>query len=232
MSYSPPSLSSSDGINNEEQIKDNNKKKDIQLLSLINHALDMNEIDDSAIQVVFLRPKQPFLHGRAEVHDIEAAHERRVKVCQLVLVSGIYGTDDAAAVGQSFPGKFPVQGEVHDGLQYLRSGTVELVEEEDNRLAVEREPVWRHEVGLACLFVFGGDADKVARVGHLSEEKCDYRHAFLGVVVGQYFRFADSMLADKHDVLLCRDNVEQPDEFSRIDFDIRHDTISSDESQI
>ena len=55
MSYSPPSLSSSDGINNEEQIKDNNKKKDIQLLSLINHALDMNEIDDSFLDEIEMK---------------------------------------------------------------------------------------------------------------------------------------------------------------------------------
>ena len=47
-----------------------------------------------------------------------------------------------------------------------------------------------------------GEADKVARVGHLSEEEGDHRHALGLVVLGEYLALADAVVAHEHEVVL------------------------------
>ena len=51
------------------------------------------------------------------------------------------------AFGQRLASQLAIQGEVHHCLQDLRTGSVQLVEEEDDRLAVLWKPVGWGEVG-------------------------------------------------------------------------------------
>ena len=112
------------------------------------------------------------------------------------------------AFGQSLACQLTVEGEVHHRLQDLRTGAIQFVEEEDNRLTVLWEPVGWGEVGARgglsrCILLLhlGGDADDVARVGHLSEEQGDYFQPLLVEEAGEDFRLTDAVLAHEHDVL-------------------------------
>ena len=185
----------------------------------------LDEVDDAAIDIGLARPEQPLLHGGAEVHDVETAYQCRVEVRQLVLVAGIHGTDDAAALRELAPGKLAVERQVHDGLEDFRTGAVQLVQEEDDGLAVQREPVGRHEVRLAGLLVLVGNTDKVARVAHLTQEECHDGHALLGEIVRQDLGLADTVLADQHEIVVGRGHVEELNQLGCIYVDIRHSGI-------
>ena len=113
-----------------------------------------------------------------------------------------------AALGKWTPGKLPVETEVHNCLQDLGTGPVQFVEEEDYRLSVRREPVRRHEVCPAGVFIQVGESDEVSRVGHLSEEQCDHLESLFLEVSGQELRLADSVVADEHDVVCGRRAVQ------------------------
>ena len=46
--------------------------------------------------------EEPFLHGGLEIDDIEAAHEGRVQVGELLMLALIDGADEAAACHGNF----------------------------------------------------------------------------------------------------------------------------------
>ena len=117
------------------------------------------------------------------------------------MVTGIDCADDTTALRKGFAGKLAVKGKVHHSLKNLWACSVQLVEEEDDRLAVCREPVWRHEVCLSCLLVLARETDKVAWITHLTKEECYYRHAESTIVLGEDLRLTDSMISYEHDVM-------------------------------
>ena len=76
----------------------------------------LNEIYDTAVHIGLAGPKEPLLNGGTEVHDVETAHQGRVQIRQLILVSGINRTYDAATFRKLTAGQLSVQRKVHDGL--------------------------------------------------------------------------------------------------------------------
>ena len=139
----------------------------------------LDEVRHASVNARAPGPQQPFLCSGDELHDVEPRHECGVQVCELVLVAFVDRSDDSASLRKGPSGETPVQGEVHDGLQYLRTCPVQLVEKKDDRLAVDREPVGRHEVGFPGLLVLAWKSYEVARVAHLAEEEGHHGHPFL-----------------------------------------------------
>ena len=182
----------------------------------------LDEVDDTTIDISLAGPEQPLLHRRTEINDMETADQCRIEVRQLVLVTGIHRTDDTAALRELAPRKLAVKRQVHNGLKDLRTGAVQFVEEKNDRLPVQGEPVGGHEVRLAGLFVLVGDSNQVTRVAHLAQEEHHDGHAFLGVIVSQDFGFADTVLADQHQIVIGRNHVEELNQLGCIYVDVRH----------
>ena len=115
----------------------------------------LNEIDDSLVETLTDSPVEPFLDGGLELEDVEAAHEGWVEVGELVFLAIVYGRYEVAALWQRLACQLTIQGEVHHRLQNLRTGTVQLVEEEHDRLVVLRKPIRWCEVGERGGFSIG-----------------------------------------------------------------------------
>ena len=174
----------------------------------------LNERDDALVHTFPVRPKEPFLHRGLEIDDVEAAHKGRVQIGELVLFALVDGRYDAAALGEPPACERAVQRQVHDGLEYLRAGAVQFVQEEDDGLPVQRKPVRRHEFRLAGLLVLVRDTDEVARVGHLAEEECNHRHTLALEEFGEDFGLADAVAAHEHDVMAGGRHLQQLKQFS------------------
>ena len=180
------------------------------------------EINDTRVHPAAPSPKQPFLRGGLEGDDVKAAHEGRVQVGKLVLVTFVDRRNDAASFRKTAACQRAVQSQVHDGLKNLRAGTVEFIQEQDDGLAVQREPVRRHEFRLSGFGVFGRDTDEVARVCHLTEEKRNDRHSFSGVVFSKNLGLANAVTTHQHQVVAGRDKLQDLEQFSCVDFDVGH----------
>ena len=80
--------------------------------------------------------------------DIEAADQCGVKVSELIFVSIVHGRYHMTAIWQGLTRQLSVEREIHHSLKDLGTRTVQLIEKQDDRLAVYREPVrW----GKICL---------------------------------------------------------------------------------
>ena len=112
-----------------------------------------DKIDYAAIQSRLRRPQQPFLRGGLEFVDIEAAHESRIQIGQLVFFAIVHRANHTRAFGQLTTRKHTIQRQIHDGLQHLGTGAVQFIQEQHHRLAVGREPVRRHKQCLSCRLV-------------------------------------------------------------------------------
>ena len=189
------------------------------------HRILADEISDTGIYAHLFSPEKPFLDSRAECHHVEAAHQGRVQVGKLVLVTRIDCGDNAAPVRKFASCKGTVQGQVHYGLQHFRAGAVKLVQKQDDRLAVQREPVRRHELRLAGGVIAVGNADEVTGITHLAKEKRDDLHPFAGEVLGEDFGLADAMIADQHKILVGGSDVEEAQELRGGDIDVCHMSV-------
>ena len=69
----------------------------------------VNEAYHPLVEASLPRPKQPLLGCRLEVDDVESGYESRVKVGELVLVTGVDCTDDAASLRKHFACQLAVQ---------------------------------------------------------------------------------------------------------------------------
>ena len=104
---------------------------------------------------------------------------------------------------------YPLCSIFHNGLEHFRSCAVQFIQEEYDGLPVQREPIWRHELGLACFRIPVRNAYEVARVTHLAQEQRDYLHPFAGEVLGEDFGFSYSVISDQHYVLVCGGDVKE-----------------------
>ena len=93
-------------------------------------------------------------------------------------------------------------------MQNFRAGSVQFIQEEDDRFAVHREPVgWSEvclcsDVALLVLgFHLGRKTDDITRIRHLSEKQGYYLEAFLLIVVCQDLRLANTMFSYEHDIV-------------------------------
>ena len=111
-----------------------------------------DELFDTGVHAHLVSPEEPFLNRGTEGNHIEAAYQSRIQIRELVLVTGVNGADDAASFGKLTSGEGAVQGQVHNGLEDLRAGTVQVGQEQNDGFPVQREPVGRHEIRLtSCL---------------------------------------------------------------------------------
>ena len=92
-----------------------------------------------------------------------------------------------------------IESKVHHRLQDFRTCSIQFVKKQDDRFAVNREPIGRQESG--SLARLGGKTNQVAWVRHLSQEKRNDPHTFLLVIFGQYFRLANTMTPHQHNVM-------------------------------
>ena len=153
------------------------------------------------VDAVLFGPKEPLAHrGTEEIH-VEARHQSGIQVGQLIFLTIVHGSDDAAAGRQGAACQLAVERQVHDRLQDFGAGTVHFVQEEHHGLVVHGEPIGWHELGLAGLLVLVGQADEVARVTHLTQEQGDDGYALVLKVAGDDFALADAVLTHEQDVL-------------------------------
>ena len=105
----------------------------------------------------------------------------------------------------------------------LPSGRLrQLVQEQDDGFSVQGEPPRRHEIRPSGGFVAVGNADQVARIGHLPEEQGDDLHSFRGVIIGEDPGFPDAVVPHQHDVLGGGGDVEQLKQLGDVDADVGH----------
>ena len=179
-----------------------------------------------------LSPQNPFARRGPEVIDIETGHQRWVQVCQLVLLAVVHGRYDAAARGQGASCQLAVQRQVHNGLEYLRPGAVQLVQKQHHGLVVSGEPVGRHKDRLPGGFVLVGQANQISRVTHLSQEQRHYLLAFGREEVCDDLGLTNAVLPGQHNVMRGWRALQQVLKLFRVDIDchivgyLNGDTIS------
>lgn len=125
------------------------------------------EVYDAAVQIIQSSPGNPFRDRRTETVHIESRKKRRVKFHNLIILSVIYGRDYSAAFRELASRKLTIKCEIHDGLKHLRPCTVKLIQKQDNRLVVLREPIWRDKNCPASGFVKAREPNQITRVALL-----------------------------------------------------------------
>ena len=161
----------------------------------------LDEADDPAIQAFAFGPSQPFGYRRLEIIYIEARHQSRIQIGKLVLVPFIDRRNDTASFRKRTPGQFLVQSQIHDGLQDFRPCPVQLVQEKNYGLPVQRKPVRWHELRLSRLLVLMRDAYQIPGVAHLAEEQRNHLLPLRAEIAFQNLRLADSMPSHQHHIL-------------------------------
>lgn len=90
---------------------------------------------------------------------------------------------------------------------------------------ISSKPVRRHELRLAGGVITVGNADEVTGITHLAKEQGDDLHPFAGEVIGEDFGLADTVIADKHKVLVGWSDVKEAQKLRGGNIDVCHMSV-------